>query len=157
MNPSKPSSKVSNAVAGVPERLWSRSFPAKVAIKNLLSECEKYKISGATQELIYARACMPADLRLAKNMRLFLGLTVLHEVKNVLVEGLLTDERAALSELDSSGMPTGLREVAHGLFNIHERWIVLKALSKSLAIAKSVQGECVDGSTLGEILGESDA
>jgi hypothetical protein len=92
-------------------------------------------------------------LRLAINLKSFLGESVVREVKDILVEGLAPDERKALLELDAAGLSVPQREVAHGLLSVHERWIVWKALRRSLEQARAADDSYVERKLLDEVLG----
>jgi hypothetical protein len=74
-------------------------------------------------------------------------------VDNVLTDGLASDERALLSQLDSV-LPQDLREIAHGLLNVHERWVMARAVAKSFRLAKAAHNSQVQPKPLDSILGE---
>ena len=77
-------------------------------------------------------ASYPPPIRLAVNLKTLVGLMVKDEKPkfSVLNDGLLPDEYAALVELDVKGLPPHAREIAHGLFNVHERWFLMRELRK---------------------------
>jgi hypothetical protein len=98
-------------------------------------------------------ASYPPPLRLAFNLKKFLGCTVLHEVTNILSEGLTDDERSALLELDQAGLSIRIREIAHGLLNVHERWTLYRKLSKMFREARVHKDEFEQLKPLDTILG----
>lgn len=128
----------------VPERVYSRSFPRREDIVALVSTCRELKVTDDTLDLIRRLASYPPDLRLAMNLKVLLGLMCFNQISNILNEGLASDERRALSELDLSGMSVRHREVAHGLFNVHERWLLLKKLSEVFRKAKQYSTDMIE-------------
>ncbi len=46
-----------------------------------------------------------------------------------------------LVELDLRGLPVRARETAHGLYNIHERWLLLKAMRRPFKLAVAARDE----------------
>lgn len=92
--------------------------------------CRAY---GVSEEASYALAKMssyPPPIRLAVNLKNLIGLMAedSRPKMSVLNDGLLPDEYAALVELGMRGLPSHAREIAHGLFNVHERWLLMKTL-----------------------------
>ncbi len=120
----------------IPCRVFSRSFPRLEDIEALITTCRDLKVTDDTLNLIIRLASLPPDLRLATNLKILLGLICYQHINNILNEGLASDERKALSELDLCGMSVRHREVAHGLLNVHERWLMLKKLSEVFRKAK---------------------
>jgi hypothetical protein len=141
---------------GCPKKAFSRSFPPVGEIKALLRELKARGISGRTRGLFISLSAQEPVYRLSVNLHAMLNLIYNHEVGDVLRDGLRDNERAALIELDSSDLPVEFREVAHGLLNVHERWVMLKSLSKMYRQARDVKGACVETRLLDDILGEED-
>lgn len=142
----------------VPDRVWCRSYPTITEIQELIAVLPQCKLSEASVRVFRVLAGQPPDRRLAINLKSFLGLCMQHEIKNVLNEGLNDKERRALSELDASNLPVRLREVAHGLLNVHERWCMLKGLAKPFQEARAARMNYVQTKTgepflLDDILG----
>ena len=79
-------------------------------------------------------------VRLAVNMKALLNLMVDGPIYNVLTEGLTSQEHAALVELDVRGLPIDAREVAHGLLNVHERWVAMRFFRGFFKKATKVSG-----------------
>lgn len=53
-----------------------------------------------------------------------------HTCRDVLKDCLPPDAYKVLSEVDSSGLSVRSREIAHGLFNVHERWLLMRSFNK---------------------------
>ena len=89
-------------------------------------------MSEKTRFVLARLASYPPPIRLAVNLKTLIGLLVKDEKPkyNVLNDGLLTDEHEALVELDMKGLPVHVREIAHGLFNVHERWYLMRELRR---------------------------
>lgn len=140
----------------IPERVYSRSFPTKAELLHLRDECIACQVSAETRELMDRLSGYPPDIRLMVNLKHLLGMMAYTEVTNILSEGLTSDERKALIELDLSGMSTAARETAHGVLNVHERWVLLKRLSDFVRKAKAANEEHLEERkiSLNDILGE---
>jgi hypothetical protein len=128
----------------VPDKVWSRSFPRGEEIRELIEELERRGASLTTKNIFKTLACLRPDLRLAVNLKNLLGMNVLHEVENVLAEGLGPGEREALIELDKLDMPLRLKEVAHGLLSVHERWMLIKAMGRAFKEARNNRPHFLD-------------
>ena len=140
------------------ERILSKSFPSKEEMGELLDELERSNVSKQTYQLFRNLASWVPHLRLSINIKNLLGEAVLHDVNDVLVDGLQPVERRSLLEIDSLGLPVRIREVAHGMLNIHERWIVKRALNQAMKKAKESHTSVLDRKPLDRILGkETDA
>ena len=124
-------------------------------MRDLLDDCKRFNVSDETIKVLANLACCPSDLRLALNLKIFAGLSVLRKVDDILVYGLTIRERDVLMELDGKQLPIRSREVAHGLMNIHERYIVMRSLSKALHEAKEARSEHLGDKTIVDLLGES--
>ena len=124
-----------------PERVYSRTSPSLDEIYLLLEEARLQLVSENSRRHLVRLATYEPDLRLAINLKTFLGLMVYHEVSNILSDGLSTEERQLLVELDVRGLSIKSRETAHGLLNVHERWVLLKRLSETFRRAKEAKSE----------------
>jgi len=140
----------------VPDRQHSLFCPTREDLHRFFDAISKVNISPCAVELFRSLACVPPDLRLAINLKTFLGLSAVFPVIDILRDGLSDKERLSLVELDGSGISVSDREVAHGLLNVHERWIISKALSKSFRNAKAADKSYVDRHLLGDILGREE-
>ena len=98
-------------------------------LESLLNEIRKHKLSPRCYGLFHDLAAKTPAVRLVVNLKVMLGLLYDHVVENVLIDGLTGDERKALIELDSSGVPTGVRETAHALLDIESRVALAKSFS----------------------------
>jgi hypothetical protein len=114
--------------------LRGRAFATKEEMLALGEELRDKGVSTETRMLLGQLATYPPTVRLTVNLKTLLGLmTGLPKYKvihSILAEGLLPEERQALSELDMCGLSIRAREVAHGLLNVHERWLVMKSLRR---------------------------
>lgn len=128
----------------IPDRVYSRSFPRKEDILDLLAACQTAKVAQPTISMLAKMAGYPPDLRLAMNLKTLLGLMVYREIQNILRDGLTQYERHALAELDRLGFSVKHRETAHGLLNVHERWQMLKKLSDIFRKSKSFSDDFAD-------------
>lgn len=136
-----------------PERVWAKSFPVAEDIERLLTEMQRRRLAKEWVVMLHELGTMSADVRLAVNLKRLLALNLKHNVDNVLTDGLASDERALLSQLDSV-LPQDLREIAHGLLNVHERWVMARAVAKSFRLAKAAHNSQVQPKPLDSILGE---
>lgn len=136
-----------------PERVWAKSFPAAEEIERLLVELQRRRFAQEWITMLYDLGTMSADVRLAVNLKRLLALNLKHPVDNVLTDGLTNEERRLLSQLDSA-LPQDLREIAHGLLNVHERWVMARAMAKCFRLAKVAHNSQVLPKLLDNILGE---
>lgn len=123
-------------MSGVPDREFARSWPTPTEVQELLDALRTRGVRDETVQLYRRLGEYPPPARLAVNVRNFLGITIVKEVDNVLSQGLKPQERDALLDVQRAGLSTHLREVAHGLLNVYERWIVKRALAKSFRQAR---------------------
>lgn len=138
-----------------PEKMWCRSFPSADDIRALLREAQAHNVSPMAMQMLRWLAGMSPLRRLMHNLNVLLALCDHHEIRDILNQGLAPDERATLIELDSCELPVAMREVAHGLFNVHERWSTLKAIAKPMREALAFADERVVEKPLDGVLGES--
>jgi hypothetical protein len=139
-----------------PERVWSRSHPTRDELLEFLRALDRHAISAPTRALFERRISQPPVLRLAVNIKSFMGETVVRDVDNILSEGLTPEERKALLEIDAVELSIPLREIAHGLLAVHERWLVWKALVRAIKEARANGDEHVERKLLDGILGENE-
>ena len=136
-----------------PERMWAKSFPDAEEIERLLSELRRRRFAQDWIAMLHELGTMSADVRLAVNLKRLLALNLKHPIDNVLTDGLTHEERMLLSNLDSV-LPQDLREIAHGLLNVHERWVVARAMAKHFRQAKAATHSQLLPKLLDNILGE---
>lgn len=136
----------------IPQKMYSNSLASLGKLKELVLEMKRRGLSTKTRRLFERLASHPPPLRLAINIKTFMGETVVRRVEDILQHGITPAERSALIELDSSNMPRHLREVAHGLLNLHERWIVRRALAKPIRDGWSLKDYYYDPKVLDDIL-----
>jgi len=123
----------------IPDREFARSWPTPTEVQELLDALRALGVRDETVQLYKRLGEYPPSARLAVNVRNFLGRTITREVSDVLAQGLKPNEMTALVDIQRVGLSTHLREIAHGLLNIHERWIVKRALAKSFRQAKECE------------------
>ena len=125
--------------------LRGRAFARKEEMLAMGDELRDKGVSEETRLLLAQLASYPPTVRLTVNLKALLGLmTGLPKYKviySILDEGLLPVERRALAELDMCGLSIRAREVAHGLLNVHERWLVMKSLRRNYNRAGQAEGE----------------
>ena len=120
----------------IPERVWAKEVPEIQDMAELLHEASRLGIPKNELLLLETLSMCTPVVRLALNLTRFLELTAQKEIKTVLEDGLTVEEKALLCALDSVGLPIPLREVAHGLLNVHARWKVLQTLKKPFGEAR---------------------
>ena len=135
-------------------RQWSKSFPTCAELKAFREALRTARVSDFTRMIFISLSSYPPPLRLAMNLKKFLGLSVLHEISNILADGVTEDERRALLELDRAGLSVHMREIAHGLFNIHERWLLQRRMAKVFREARQHDKDFDDTKPLDTILGD---
>ncbi len=140
----------------IPQRQYSRAAPSRLDLRDLLRELEKRRAPETVKSLFVRLSSLSPDTRLGVNLRVVVSLMsrLGGEIDNVLSEGLSSVERAALCYLDMRGFSIPARETAHGLLNIHERWILIRALSKSFKRARLRGNERVGCKPLDDLLGD---
>lgn len=113
-------------------KLRGNAFAPAEELRALGTELRDKGVSDETRMLLARLASYPPTVRLTVNLKTLLGLMTglprYKTIHSVLGEGLLPEERRALVELDMCGLSIHAREVAHGLLNIHERWVAMKEL-----------------------------
>lgn len=125
--------------------LRGRANVTKDELQNLGRLCREYKVSEKTRFTLAVMASYPPPVRLAVNLKTVIGR--MGEPKNprmnALNDGLTEDEYSALVELDIKALPSQAREIAHGLFNVHERWFVMKELRRLFRGADAARHEFI--------------
>ena len=111
-----------------PARVRANTLPSADELRTLGRECIDCRVSDKSKLLMARLASLPPTVRLIVNFKSLLAQMATGPIFNVLTEGLAPQERAALVELDVRGLSVQSREVAHGLLNVHERWIMMKPL-----------------------------
>jgi hypothetical protein len=137
-----------------PEKMWCRSFTPAAELRQLLKEAVEHGVSDESMIVLRRVAAMRPLARLMRNIKVMLTLCEQSDIVDILNQGLAVEERHALIELDSCGLSIPMREVAHGLFNVHERWIVLKSIARLTREAAASADEYAGDRPLDSILGE---
>ena len=125
----------------IDDKLRGRAFASKEDMDELRCACREYNVSDRTKLMLARLVSYPPAVRLAVNLKTVVGLMVNGPIYSVLTEGLLPEERAALVELDLCGLPSHAREIAHGLMNIHERWLMMKTARHMFKEAQKAKDE----------------
>ena len=128
-----------------PERVWCETNPSVRLLAEFFAALKLYNVSADTISKFDYLAHQTPTYRLSINLRILLNIVGRQQVSNVLEDGLVPAEKAALLELDLRGLPIEARQVAHGLFNVHERWKLLKALAKPLREAEASRANYIHG------------
>ncbi len=119
--------------------LRGRANPTMDELDKLRFACRDHGVSEKTKLVLARLASYPPTVRLVVNLKTIAGLMVDGPIHNILSEGLLPEERAALVELDMCGLSTHAREIAHGLLNVHERWYVMKSVGRMFKAAEKAK------------------
>lgn len=127
-----------------PERIRSEAYAPEDALRELGAAMKDAGVSPKTRLLFAKLANLPPTIRLAVNLRSLIGQMVRGPINNILVEGLTPVEQRALVELDQSGLSVTLRELAHRLLNIHQRWLMMKDLRRHFREAQRAKDEYID-------------
>lgn len=127
-----------------PERVRSEAYATEEELRELGAAMRAAGVSDRTRLLFAKLASLSPPIRLAVNLRSLLSQMVRGPISNILVEGLTPVEHAGLVELDSKGLAVYLRERAHGLLNVHQRWLMMKDLRRHFREAKRAKDEFID-------------
>lgn len=113
-------------------KLRGNAFASVEELRALGVELRDKGVSDEARMLLARLASYPPTVRLTVNLKVLLGLMTglprYKTIRSVLREGLLPEEQNTLVELDICGLSIHAREVAHGLLNVHERWVAMKEL-----------------------------
>lgn len=121
-------------------RQYSLANPSAKRLKELSGYLRAGSdISVKTVEVLEALAGMSPPERLVFNLAGVLAMLQEGEIENVLKDGLSNDEREVLLEAQLKGVPVGFLECIHGLFNVHERWVLKRALGKAFKDAREAK------------------
>jgi hypothetical protein len=123
-------------------------------MKTLLAEMERRECSGRSYELMDRLARLPPVARLSYNLHVYLAEAARHEVDNILSGGLTPVEKAALAEMDARNLSIGAKETAHGLLNVHERWMLKRAMKTKYEEAVRAFQNVITSKPLDGILGD---
>jgi hypothetical protein len=142
----------------VPERVYALFAPSRRRLEETVAYLRsRGDLSSGVLGLVEGLAALAPAERLGSNMGIVLSLLELGEVENVLQGGVTDEERRVLLEVQLGGVPSGYVEVIHGLLNIHERWVLKRALSKPFRDARGVSDRCWSApKVLDGILGGTD-
>lgn len=132
---------------------WSETYPTREDLEVFQSALRAARVADSTRKLFLGLLSYSPPLRLAMNLKKFLGLSVLHEISNVLADGVTEDERQALLDLDRAGASVRMREVAHGLLSIHERWLLQRRMVKVFREARQHDKDFLESRPLDDVLG----
>lgn len=142
----------------VPDRVYALFAPSRQRLEETVGYLRgRPDLSPVVVELVEGMARLTPAARLAVNMGVVLSLLGGGEVENVLQGGVTDGERQVLLEVQLGGVPSGYVEVIHGLLNIHERWVLKRALAKPFRDARGAVSRCwSEPRVLDGILGGAD-
>jgi hypothetical protein len=123
-------------VSNEPVRRYSRSFPNAGEMREFISELKKAGAKRESIQLFSSLTCLSASDRLRCNISRMMMTDVAGGDDNILVGGLLFDEKQAIMELERCRLNTRMKEIGHGLLNIHERWHARRALRQMFMEAR---------------------
>ena len=85
------------------------------------------RIREATYKLFSNLSDMSHASRLARNLKVLLGILATRDVSSITSDGVTDEEKASLVNLEFSGVSQISKEIAQGLLNVAERYQVLQA------------------------------
>ena len=130
------------SIKSIDPKLRGRAFASKADMNAVAKICREHKqISDKTRSLLARLASYPPTVRLAVNLKITIGIMAKGPIRDVLTEGLLPEEHAALVELDALAIPPRDREIVHGLFNVHERWLLIRQTRPMFEEAQRAKNE----------------
>ena len=106
------------------------------------SHCEPGK-SRAVDVLLPLMGASPHK-RLTINFHVMLERMAVAQIRNVLEDGLMDEEKEALLELELRGASDELLGIAHGVLNVHERWFLLKSIGSKFRTAAEAAAEMLN-------------
>ena len=127
------------------EQAELKEFCRFLLIENVVSE--------KTYRLFLTLACLPANDRLGVNLKSLAFCCARKEIGKIRLDGVTSEELAALNELDSPYIPERYREVGHGLLNMHTRWKAVQAIKRSMFDAHLNSRKFLGSITLDDVLG----
>ena len=86
------------------------------------------KIKGDTYKLFYSLSSMSHASRLARNLKVLLGILAVRDVSSVTSDGVTVEEKASLINLEISSVSQLSKEIAQSLLNVVERYQTLQTL-----------------------------
>lgn len=116
----------------IPMYVHSKANATPAEINFALREMHKSEVIGPYLAFFTRLAQYPPPLRLAINLKSMFGIAAKRDIDDLMLHTLTDAERYALLELDKRHVLVQAKEIAHGLLNIHERWIVWKAVSRPI-------------------------
>ena len=140
-----------------PKRVRSIANPSRKSLLEFFvfaaKRCEQ---GGSVFSVFIPLISIPPRRRLEANLRVMLNQMAIVQIRNVLDDGLTSEEKTALLELELHKASDELLGVAHGLLNVHERWYLLKSVgSKFRAAAENSMEFLQKSDLLGDILEDS--
>jgi hypothetical protein len=129
----------------VPERVYSRAYEPVESLRTFGAAMREKAVSVKTRMLFGKLASYPPHVRLGINLRNLISCMTRSDIGNILADGLTADEKVALAELDRKGLSVRSKECAHGLLNVHERWMAMKySLRRMFREAVHSRNEFID-------------
>jgi hypothetical protein len=98
------------------------------------------KIRLKTYQLFCSLADMPQAGRLARNLKIILGILSIGDVASITSDGVTEGEKASLVNLEVAGASQFSKETAQSLLNVAERYQVLQAMGAAFRQARASKG-----------------
>ena len=136
----------------VPKRVWCEANPTETRRTALHSYLDKFPNA---HKLFKTLGDMSHVARLGVNLRVVCAQLSNGPVEDILRDGLTPTEKKALLEIEAA-IPETMLEVAHGLLNVHQRWLLVRTLSKQFrsAVVADTTEIVVEHKPLDPILGK---
>jgi hypothetical protein len=125
----------------IPQPILMASKVGKDEVGDFLTELSKSKkVRDDTYKLFHILSRMSPAHRLSRNLKVLMGLMSEGEVKSVTADGVSTEEKDALINLEVAGVSQFSKTVAQSLLNVMERYQVLQSMSAAFRSARVLRG-----------------
>lgn len=135
---------------------FSRLFAPPEDLAELCSATAGAGLSEKTCRLFTERASLRPHVRLAKSLDMMLSQALEADWERV-EDCLSEEERRALDELDRSSLPLRIKEIGHGVLDVHCRWQLMKSVGRLFREARRLRKNVLGAVRLDDVLGEKGA
>lgn len=97
------------------------------------------RIREGTYKLFSSLSGMSHASRLARNLKVLLGILAVRDVSSVTSDGVTEEEKASLVNLEFSGVSPLSKEIAQSLLNVAERYQVLQAMGDTFRQSRELR------------------
>ena len=97
------------------------------------------QLKPSTHRLFSSLAAMSHSSRLARNLKVLLGILAVRDVASITSDGVTDEEKAALINLEFSGVSPLSKEIAQGLLNVAERYQVLQVMGDTFRQSRDLR------------------